>query len=143
VFRVMLSGSGLRTFGMTAAPIPHSPGDEILSAGRTGRQERRAMPMAGPSSARGPWVSWKTVPRPESWLESDSSPRETPGRQRLAGVRPQLTAGIRAGSYAFKCSNGQIFASIQRFGGWKASSKQLLDIGCLRMEIRLRLAKGA
>jgi hypothetical protein len=53
---------------------------------------------------------------PESWLGSDSSPKETPHRQRLAGRRPQLTAGIRAGSYAFKCSNGENSQSIQRFG---------------------------
>jgi hypothetical protein len=33
---------------------------------------------------------------------------ETPGRQLQAGGRPQLTAGIRAGSYAFKCINLQI-----------------------------------
>jgi len=33
------------------------------------------------------------------------SPWTIPGRLRLAGGRPQLTAGIRAGSYAHECTN--------------------------------------
>ena len=59
----------------------------------------------------------KTVP-PAGCTGSkrDCSPWDTPGRQWLAGGRPQLAAGIRAASYSHECSNLCFPASIQQFG---------------------------
>ena len=48
--------------------------------------------------------------------ENDWSPRKTTGRLRLAGGRPQLSAGIRAGSYAHECTNLSNRRSIQPLG---------------------------
>jgi hypothetical protein len=39
-------------------------------------------------------------------------PWETPAGNGMLGGRPQLTAGIRAGSYTIECSNLWIAASI-------------------------------
>ena len=44
-------------------------------------------------------------------------PWETPAGNGLLGGRPQLTAGIRAGSYALECSNLRNPASIERRAG--------------------------
>ena len=50
-------------------------------------------------------------------VRGDWRPWDAPGRQRLAGGRPQLAAGIRAASYAYECSNPHFPASMQQFGG--------------------------
>jgi hypothetical protein len=47
-------------------------------------------------------------------VEGFWSPWETPDRQRLAGGWPQLTAGIRAGSYAHEFSNRGFPPSMQQ-----------------------------
>jgi len=51
------------------------------------------------------WVTGRTaVPAAECSVRNDWIPWETPGRQLLAEGRPQLAAGIRAGSYAYSVS---------------------------------------
>lgn len=79
------------------------------------------------------------LPAGRAGMESDSSPWETPGRQRLAGGRPQLTAGIRAGSYAFKCSNVRFPASMQRFGRNGRRLERMLQLLCRMLANRLDL----
>src|SRR5664279_4115152 len=55
-------------------------------------------------------------PADRAGVESESSPLGNTRQALLAGGRPQLTTGIRAVSYAFKCSNPLFPESIQRLG---------------------------
>ncbi len=64
------------------------------------------------------------LPASRAGVLSDWSPWETPSRQRLAEGRPHLAAGIRAASYAPKCSNP----------GFRASIEQL---DCQRFQIKI------
>ena len=76
----------------------------------------RAMRRTGLSSAESVapmQLLWDFPPKRSDWF-----PWETPAGNGWLGGRPQLTAGIRAGSYALECSNLRFARSNQQ---WAAS----------------------
>ena len=123
VFRVMLSVSGLRTFAITASSgIPCSSGGSrhrwVASAPTWPRSGRLWAPVLALAPRDAPVTSSAGKSRPQSVALGSAKadgwfPWETPAGNGLLGGRPQLTAGIRAGSYAIECSNLRNAASIE------------------------------
>jgi len=116
----------LRTFAITASSaIPCSRDSCLLAAGggssvafAVNEECRRPFPRPQTHACDGGVFSGDSRPlqHVEAGVEGVWSPWETHRRRRLAGGRPQLTAGIRAGSYAHQCSNRGFPPSMQPIG---------------------------
>jgi len=135
VFRVMLSGSGLRTFAITAAPEFLAPATDIASRWDSAPLHdcrgrvcllTASLPLTLVNTPKRPCKGQSYQPIALARV-SDWSPWETPGRQRIAGGRPQLTTGIRAVGYAHQCSNLCFLKSMQQVGGKAAKTALQLD----------------
>ena len=95
----------------------------VLAAGRVSRSASAAegdtcrprVPATDLYECTGALSRGTVLPGCCSGVRGVWSPWETPGRQRLAGGRPQLTAGIRTVGYAYECSNPGFPSSIQQF----------------------------